>query len=133
MLLRERPVLGTCRADDVMKRPSVAMRYQALASSPGRSRKPLRFYGLSNTFVSEHVQFSPSVGGVRGLSDRAKDGRLFVISEAHAPMFEVGTRAERFASALIAPGPSDEIPPEHRIFAPLIGSWQLLVEWFDED
>jgi hypothetical protein len=40
---------------------------------------------------------------------------------------------ERFMSALCAPLPSDEIPFEHRIFRPLIGSWDLLVEWFDED
>jgi len=40
---------------------------------------------------------------------------------------------DHFVSALVAPTPADEIPPEDRIFAPLIGSWHLLVEWFDED
>ena len=37
-----------------------------------------------------------------------------------------------FAAALINAGPHDDIPEEQRIFAPFIGSWDLVVSWFDE-
>lgn len=38
-----------------------------------------------------------------------------------------------FSTALLSEGPHPSIPPEQRIFAPFIGSWELLVRWFDED
>lgn len=41
--------------------------------------------------------------------------------------------AAPFAEALLSDGPHPSIPPEQRIFAPFIGSWDLLVRWFDED
>lgn len=37
-----------------------------------------------------------------------------------------------FAESLISAGPHKAIPPEQQIFAPFIGSWDLLVHWFDE-
>jgi hypothetical protein len=37
-----------------------------------------------------------------------------------------------FSEALISASASEKIPPDHRIFEPLIGSWDLFVEWFDE-
>ena len=37
-----------------------------------------------------------------------------------------------FALSLISEGPHSDIPPEHRIFAPFIGDWDLVVSWFDE-
>ena len=38
-----------------------------------------------------------------------------------------------FAEALLSDGPHPSIPPDQRIFAPFIGSWELLVRWFDEE
>jgi hypothetical protein len=38
-----------------------------------------------------------------------------------------------FAQALLTDGSHPSIPSEQRIFAPFIGSWDLLVRWFDED
>ncbi|WP_119269251.1 hypothetical protein [Taklimakanibacter deserti] len=37
-----------------------------------------------------------------------------------------------FADSLISSGPHPDIPDEHRIFAPFIGDWDLIVKWFDE-
>ncbi len=37
-----------------------------------------------------------------------------------------------FANALLAEAAAEEIPDDRRIFAPLIGSWSLSVEWLDE-
>lgn len=37
-----------------------------------------------------------------------------------------------FADALISAVPHADIPEEHRIFAPFIGDWDLIVSWFDE-
>jgi hypothetical protein len=37
-----------------------------------------------------------------------------------------------FSAALISDGPHPDIPPEHQIFAPFIGDWNLIVQWFDE-
>lgn len=39
--------------------------------------------------------------------------------------------ASLFASALVSPGPHPAVPPEHRIFAPFIGSWDLVVTWYE--
>ncbi|WP_034161584.1 hypothetical protein [Sphingomonas sp. ERG5] len=36
-----------------------------------------------------------------------------------------------FAAVLISDGPHPDIPPQHRLFAPLIGSWDLLITWLD--
>ncbi len=38
-----------------------------------------------------------------------------------------------FLSALVSPGPHPDLPPEQRIFAPFIGSWDLVVTWYAED
>ena len=38
----------------------------------------------------------------------------------------------RFAEALLASRPCDEIPVEQRIFEPLIGSWDLVVDWYED-
>lgn len=35
-----------------------------------------------------------------------------------------------FTSALISPSASMDVPDEHRIFEPFIGSWALVVRWF---
>lgn len=37
-----------------------------------------------------------------------------------------------FAEALLSDGPHERIPPEQQIFAPFIGSWDLVVRWYDE-
>lgn len=37
-----------------------------------------------------------------------------------------------FGDALLSAGPHPDIPPEQQIFAPFIGSWDLIVRWFDE-
>jgi hypothetical protein len=37
------------------------------------------------------------------------------------------------AAALLSPGPHPELPAEHQIFAPFIGSWDLLVTWYGGD
>jgi hypothetical protein len=37
-----------------------------------------------------------------------------------------------FSAALQSDGPHRSIPPEQRIFAPFIGSWDLVVRWFDK-
>lgn len=37
-----------------------------------------------------------------------------------------------FTASLISAGPHHAIPSEQQIFAPFIGSWDLLVRWFDE-
>src|SRR5687767_12872272 len=44
----------------------------------------------------------------------------------------MNTHAQPFADALISQGPHPDIPVEHRIFAPFIGDWDLVVSWFDE-
>lgn len=36
-----------------------------------------------------------------------------------------------FTSLLISNAPADDIPEEQRLFAPLIGSWDLAVTWYD--
>ena len=36
-----------------------------------------------------------------------------------------------FAAALVSDRPHGAIPPEDQIFAPFIGSWDLVVSWFD--
>lgn len=36
-----------------------------------------------------------------------------------------------FATALLSAHPHPEIPAEHRIFEPFIGSWALVVTWYD--
>ncbi|MBR0641692.1 hypothetical protein [Plastoroseomonas hellenica] len=41
------------------------------------------------------------------------------------------TEPDSFAAALISEGPHAALPPESRIFAPFIGSWDLVVSWFD--
>jgi hypothetical protein len=41
--------------------------------------------------------------------------------------------ASAFTAALLSPGPNPAIPPDKRIFAPFIGSWRLIVTWYDED
>jgi hypothetical protein len=38
----------------------------------------------------------------------------------------------QFSDALISTGAHPDIPVEHRIFAPFIGNWNLIVKWFDE-
>lgn len=38
-----------------------------------------------------------------------------------------------FAEALLSAGASSEIPAADQIFAPFIGSWDLIVRWFDAD
>jgi hypothetical protein len=38
-----------------------------------------------------------------------------------------------FASALISARPHPDLPAEHRIFGPFIGSWDLVVTWYAED
>ncbi len=38
-----------------------------------------------------------------------------------------------FAAALVSEGPHPDIPPAHRLFAPMIGSWDLLITWLDVD
>jgi hypothetical protein len=40
---------------------------------------------------------------------------------------------DAFASALISAGPHPGLPAEHRIFGPFIGSWDLVVIWYEED
>ncbi len=40
---------------------------------------------------------------------------------------------DQFADALVAAGPHQRIPAKQQIFAPLIGSWRLLVTWLDAD
>lgn len=40
--------------------------------------------------------------------------------------------SNQLADALLSDGPHPDIPPEQRIFAPFIGSWDLTVRWFDE-
>lgn len=37
-----------------------------------------------------------------------------------------------FAASLLSDGPHPAIPPEQQIFVPFIGSWDLIVRWFDE-
>lgn len=37
-----------------------------------------------------------------------------------------------FAASLLSEGPHPAIPSEQQIFAPFIGSWDLIVRWFDE-
>jgi len=37
-----------------------------------------------------------------------------------------------FAASLISEAAHPDIPAEHRIFAPFIGDWDLVVSWFDE-
>jgi hypothetical protein len=37
-----------------------------------------------------------------------------------------------FASALISTEPHPDLPAEHRIFGPFIGSWDLVVTWYAE-
>jgi hypothetical protein len=37
-----------------------------------------------------------------------------------------------FAASLINADSHPDIPAEHRIFAPFIGDWDLIVSWFDE-
>jgi len=37
-----------------------------------------------------------------------------------------------FTTSLIWDGPHPDIAPEHQIFAPFIGDWDLIVRWFDE-
>jgi hypothetical protein len=36
-----------------------------------------------------------------------------------------------FANALLSAEPHPDIPAEHRIFEPFIGSWELVVTWYD--
>lgn len=38
----------------------------------------------------------------------------------------------QFSTALVAAGLHPSIPPEHRIFEPLIGSWDLDITWYDQ-
>jgi hypothetical protein len=38
-----------------------------------------------------------------------------------------------FCQALAATGPHPDIPIEHQIFRPFIGSWDLAVTWYDKD
>lgn len=38
-----------------------------------------------------------------------------------------------FARALLSAAASTEIPADDQIFAPFIGSWDLIVRWFDAD
>ncbi|MFC4170515.1 hypothetical protein ACFOYU_00325 [Microvirga sp. GCM10011540] len=38
-----------------------------------------------------------------------------------------------FLSALVSLEPHPDLPPEQRIFAPFIGSWDLVVTWYAED
>lgn len=38
-----------------------------------------------------------------------------------------------FAAALVSAGPHPDLPAEQRIFAPFIGSWDLIVTWYAED
>ena len=42
------------------------------------------------------------------------------------------TSLSPFAESLVSDGPHEDIPAEHRIFAPFIGDWDLIVKWFDE-
>ena len=37
---------------------------------------------------------------------------------------------EAFTAALLSAGPHPDLPAEHRIFAPFIGDWDLLVTWY---
>jgi len=37
-----------------------------------------------------------------------------------------------FAGCLVSDGPSPDLPSHARIFAPFVGSWNLIVSWFDE-
>ena len=38
----------------------------------------------------------------------------------------------RFSEALVSSGPHPDLPPEQRIFEPFIGSWGLLVTWYED-
>jgi hypothetical protein len=38
-----------------------------------------------------------------------------------------------FAGCLVSDGPSPDLPSHARIFAPFVGSWDLVVSWFDEN
>jgi hypothetical protein len=37
-----------------------------------------------------------------------------------------------FAGCLVSDGPSPDLPAHARIFAPFVGSWDLVVSWFDD-
>jgi hypothetical protein len=41
--------------------------------------------------------------------------------------------ANAVATSLLSPGPHPELLPEQQIFAPFIGSWDLLVTWYGVD
>jgi hypothetical protein len=41
--------------------------------------------------------------------------------------------ANALAVALLSPGPHPDLLPEQQIFAPFIGSWDLLVTWYGND
>jgi hypothetical protein len=38
-----------------------------------------------------------------------------------------------FTEALLATAPHPDIPPEHRLFEPFVGSWNIVVRWFDAE
>lgn len=38
-----------------------------------------------------------------------------------------------FMTALLAPGPHAQVPPEDQIFSPFLGGWDLAVSWFDKE
>jgi hypothetical protein len=41
------------------------------------------------------------------------------------------TDSQAFAAALLSSGPNTEVPAKDQIFAPFIGSWDLIVRWHD--
>src|SRR5215510_7315277 len=47
-------------------------------------------------------------------------------------MTDGATAAQRFAELMVADGPRPEYAEAFRPFAPLIGSWDLVVKWYDE-
>lgn len=45
----------------------------------------------------------------------------------------VSSNPDVFASALVSSGPHPDLPAEHQIFGPFIGSWDLVVTWYADD
>jgi hypothetical protein len=45
----------------------------------------------------------------------------------------MSSNSDIFASALMSSGPHPDLPAEHQIFGPFIGSWDLVVTWYAAD